>query len=125
MGAMEQVVENLASADASGVGAMSEADLALVARVQEAYKAFAPIPCTKCHYCMPCPNGVDIPGVFELYNDGVVFKGSSLQLNKNLYKFIPEASRADQCTACGDCEDKCPQDILISEEMPKVHEGLS
>lgn len=125
MGTMEQVVQNLASADDSGAGAMSDADLALVVRVREAYKAFAPIPCTKCHYCMPCPNDVDIPGVFELYNDGVVFKGSSLQLNKNLYKFIPEGSRADQCTACGDCEDKCPQDIPISEQMPKVHEGLS
>lgn len=125
MSTAEQVVRNVASADVSGVGSMSEADEALIARVQEAYRAFAPVPCTKCGYCMPCPNGVDIPGVFELYNNGVVFKGSSLQLCKNLYKMIPEEARAHKCLACGDCEEKCPQKIAISEEMPKVHEGLS
>jgi len=125
MGTMEQVVQNLASADASGVGLMSEADQALVARVREAYKSFAPVPCTKCHYCMPCPNGVDIPGVFELYNNGVILQGSSLGLSKGLYKLMPESARADRCSACGACEDKCPQQIRVSEEMPKVHEGLS
>jgi len=125
MSTMEQVVQNVASAEASGVGSMSEADQALIARVQEAYKSFAPVPCTKCGYCMPCPNGVDIPGVFEVYNNGVVFKGSSLGLCKALYKMIPEPARADKCIACGDCEEKCPQHIAISEQMPKVHEGMT
>ena len=125
MGTMEQVVQNVASAAASGAESMSEADLGLIARVQDAYKAFAPVPCTKCGYCMPCPNGVDIPGVFELYNTGVVFKGGSLGLCKALYKFIDESARADKCIACGECEAKCPQQIAVSEHMPKVHEGLT
>jgi len=124
MSTMEQVVQNVASACASGVASLSQADQALIARVQEAYKAFAPVPCTKCGYCMPCPNGVDIPAVFELYNDGTVFSGS-LGLCKNLYKMIPESARADKCIACGECEDKCPQHIAISEQMPKVHEAMT
>ena len=125
MSTMEQVEQNVASASASGAGSMSEADLALVARVQEAYKGFAPVPCTKCGYCMPCPNGVDIPGVFELYNNGIVFKGSTLNLCKNLYKAMSESARGDKCIACGDCEEKCPQQIPVSDQMPKAHESLT
>jgi len=28
--------------------------------------------CRQCGYCMPCPNGVDIPHICELYNDGAM-----------------------------------------------------
>ena len=41
---------------------------ALFAGAKEAYDTMAKVPCTKCAYCMPCPFGVDIPGVFDAYN---------------------------------------------------------
>jgi len=40
------------------------------------------------------------------------------------YMRIEEAARASACIQCRECEEKCPQHILISEWMPRVHEVL-
>jgi len=125
MSTIQQVLQNLASAERSAVGSLSEADRALIARVQAAYREFSPIPCTKCGYCMPCPHGVDIPRNFELYNNGAVFSGNALNLCKNLYKQLPDGARAADCVQCGTCEAKCPQQIQITEWLPKVDAALN
>jgi predicted aldo/keto reductase-like oxidoreductase len=123
MSAPEQVQQNLASASRSGVGALSPAERDLVARVQAAYKGLDSIPCTKCQYCMPCPNGVNIPRNFELYNQVAVYGNAGLA--KSLYNYhMPEGERASACIACGECEEKCPQQIEISDWMDRVHETL-
>jgi len=122
MTTIEQVVQNVASAERSGIGTLSEADLARFAQAREQHAKLYPIPCTRCGYCMPCPNGVDIPLNLQLYNDAQVFEGSQSGLNRNLYACMPEEARASACVACGQCEEKCPQTIPISEWMPRVHE---
>jgi predicted aldo/keto reductase-like oxidoreductase len=69
---------------------------------------------------MPCPNGVNIPANFEIYNEA--FLHEDIPGARFKYQiFIPEAARAGVCVACHDCEDHCPQKIPISEWMPKVH----
>ena len=57
MTTMEQVEENLRSAEASGVGSLSFSEKDLIARVREKFNERAAIQCTACGYCMPCPNG--------------------------------------------------------------------
>jgi predicted aldo/keto reductase-like oxidoreductase len=124
MSAMKHVEENLASADRSGVGTLIDQELELVARVRDAYESFASIPCTKCGYCMPCPNGVNIPRNFELYNQAVMHGNATL--SKALYNWhMLEGERAAACIACRECEEKCPQQIEISEWMPKVQDYLA
>lgn len=125
MGTLEQVKQNVASACTSGVGTMAPVELDLVARVADAYEALNPIPCTGCGYCMPCPSGVDIPRNLQLYNNSLVFKGNTKGLNRNLYNDMPAAKRAEACTDCGECEEKCPQDIKISQWMPRVREAFA
>ena len=125
MTALEHVKQNVASACASGVGTMTQDELDLVARVAEAYKVLDPIPCTGCGYCMPCPNGVDIPRNLQLYNNARVFEGNTKGLNKNLYNDMPAGKRAEACIQCGECEEKCPQKIAIREWMPRVHEAFA
>jgi predicted aldo/keto reductase-like oxidoreductase len=123
MSTLEQVQQNLASAGSSGVGTLSREEFDLVARVQETYKSLDSIPCTKCQYCMPCPNGVNIPRNFELYNQTIAYGNESL--SKALYNWhMPETERASACIACGECEEQCPQQIEISEWMGRVHEKL-
>lgn len=120
MTAPEQVRENVESAGRAGDVWLDEEERAVVARVQRAYEGLSPIPCTKCGYCMPCPNGVDIPVNFELYNNAAVYKGNTSTLCRNLYYSMPEAQRAAACQECKECEEKCPQQIPIIEKLKSV-----
>lgn len=123
MTTMRQVRENLSSADRSGVGTVRKKDLRLIERMQRKYMELSPVPCTKCSYCMPCPQGVQIPGNFEVYIDGIV--NNDLKGARKAYtRFIGEKARASSCIQCKKCERRCPQGIRISEWMPKIHSVL-
>jgi predicted aldo/keto reductase-like oxidoreductase len=132
MSAMQHVEENVASADVSGVGTLTADELALYDQVRRKYKELIAIPCTSCGYCMPCPQGVDIPGNFGSYNEGIMFdKPEASRGHYGWLKFAYEEQgifdhdiRAAQCIQCGECETKCPQGIPISEWMPVVHRAL-
>ena len=65
MSTMAQVEENVALAASSRVGMLTPEELALYDRVQAAYRELVVIPCTNCRYCLPCPQGVDIPANFN------------------------------------------------------------
>jgi len=122
MSAMEHVEQNIASANVSGINTLSAEELAIVDRVRKQYRELCPIPCTKCKYCLPCPNGVDIPANFEAYNHGGMY--GNPEAGRDEYKGISEEARASACIQCRECEDKCPQHIRISEWMPQVHAVL-
>lgn len=72
---------------------------------------------------MPCPQEVNIPWNFSLYNEGVMY--DSADAVRREYNFIPENQRANNCIRCGICEEHCPQEIKISEWMPKVYSVLA
>ena len=122
MSTMEQVEQNLASADASSIGTLDAEDLSLVAQVREKYNELCPIPCTDCKYCMPCPNGVEIPRNFSNYNQGNMY--NIPEKAREWYGNMAEEKRASACIQCRECEEKCPQHILVSEWMPIVDEVL-
>jgi uncharacterized protein len=122
MNALTQLQENLASADRSAVGSLTSAEAALIVKAQRAYQRLTPIPCTKCGYCLPCPHGVNIPDNLELFNQATVFPGRSAVLCRNLYLLLPEDQRASACAGCGTCEERCPQQIPIRQELARVQE---
>jgi predicted aldo/keto reductase-like oxidoreductase len=123
MSVMQQMEENVASAEASGVGSLGAEELALFDRVRAKYQELCPIPCTKCGYCMPCPNGVDIPRNFGVYNEGIMYDKPGVARD-GYTNWTPEEAQARQCIQCRECEEKCPQSIPISEWMPVVHAVL-
>lgn len=125
MSAMIHVEENVASADVSGPGTLTAEDLALIEQVREKYRQFCPIPCTRCGYCMPCPNGVNIPRILEIYNEGVIYGNyNNARTWYNNERWLPEDGRASACIQCRECEELCPQHIPISEWMPRIHQIL-
>ena len=122
MTTLEQVKQNIESACRSGVDLLDEEERELVRRVRDKYRDLSSIPCTKCGYCMPCPNGVNIPLNFELYNSVTLFKGNTRTLCRNLYHGLPEPERAQACEECGTCEERCPQHLEIGKLLKSVAE---
>jgi len=62
---------------------------------------------------------------FSFHGSYTVFKGNSVVLCRNLYYFLPESERAIACSDCGACEEKCPQQIPISQMMEKVRQQFA
>jgi predicted aldo/keto reductase-like oxidoreductase len=123
MSTFDQVEGNLASAGRSKAGRMTTAQHGVINQVRIAFETLGVIPCTKCLYCQPCPNGVLIPGIFELFNSGVI--SEQMWMSHVLYNKFEAGGRATNCIDCGECEEKCPQGIPISDWMPYLHKVLS
>ena len=124
MSNMAQVQENIRSANRSKIGILEPKDFKAIELIREKYHERTIIPCTKCGYCMPCSHNVDIPNNFSMYNEGIIhddMKTASLRYNN----FFDKNKRADACTQCKECEEKCPQNIPISHWMVKIHEDLT
>jgi len=122
MSNLMQVQENIVSAAASGISSLSVDELKIIDQVRERYIELSPIPCTNCEYCLPCPNGVNIPRNFELYNQGSMYTFETAQMIYN--RWFAAEENASNCLDCKDCEELCPQKIIISEWMPKIHAKL-
>jgi len=87
-------------------------------------ESFQGTPCNTCRYCMPCPAGVDIPGMFWIYNDLKKFEDVNMAKWRYGGEFTAERL-ADKCTGCEQCMEKCPQKIDIPKELKQVHETFT
>ncbi|NLM98136.1 MAG: aldo/keto reductase [Halanaerobiaceae bacterium] len=114
MSTMEQLKENINSADNSGTDILIEEELTFICIISE--KMRGPVPCTRCSYCMPCPAGVDIPQNFFLYNEAVLFK----KKEEKMKRYNELEGKAEKCVNCLKCEDICPQNITVSSELKEV-----
>jgi predicted aldo/keto reductase-like oxidoreductase len=123
MTAMEHVVENVDLAQRGTSGSLSDEELALVARVRDAYEARTAVDCTACRYCMPCTEGIDIPLVFSLLNNAFLFDGIEDERRTYGIEFaMGHTAPASACSECGQCEEACPQQLEVIRELKKVVE---
>ena len=78
--------------------------------------------CTGCRYCVSlCPQGVDIPAAFRLY-DGYVKFNNPRELTWRYLHEIPREKQATACVECGACAQKCPQNLDIPALLKSVHQ---
>ena len=127
MSTMDQVVENVHIACRSGPGVLSEADLDLITDVGERYLEKGFIGCTRCGYCQPCPQGVDIPENLAFYNHYYTRRDDEEaqdKAKKQYVETIPAEGRADRCVQCGECEKKCPQHLPIPRLLKTTARSL-
>ena len=125
MNSLEMVRENVKTADTSRPGELAERDLALLARVVEKIREKEKVGCTGCRYCMPCPRGVDIPGIFRCYN--TMYTESKKEGRFQFAQTVGltrEPAFASRCIGCGKCEKHCPQAIPIREKLKEADRSL-
>jgi len=118
MTAMEHVIANVEYATRGRAGSLSLTDLDLIGRVREAYRARTVVDCTGCRYCMPCPEGIDIPAVLSCVNNASLFdRPTEEQRNYGLMVELGSSAPASACAECGQCEASCPQQIHVIDEL--------
>ncbi len=125
MNSLEMVAENTATADSAREGEFTEEDFALIRKVTELIRSREKVGCTGCRYCMPCPQNVDIPGIFRCYNamytEG---KGDGRHQFMQTVGLTRTPAFASQCIGCGKCEKHCPQGIPIREKLKEADRAL-
>ena len=122
MSTMEDVKENIRISSDAQSNSLSKKELIVIDHAKKVFNDKLEIGCTGCGYCLPCPQGVDIPENFAKYNDYHLFGTPE---TKERFKFgyemgLLNGERASACTECGECEERCTQEIQIMKELKKV-----
>lgn len=120
MGEIKQVQENVALADFAEPNSLSVQELVLINQVKDAYMKLKPINCAVCRCCMPCQAGIDVPRIFELYNDAIMY--GDVETSRFYYKV--EHHKPEACTECGKCVEACPRKIPIIEWLKAARKLL-
>jgi predicted aldo/keto reductase-like oxidoreductase len=123
MSSMVELEENLEFANNGHPGSLSDNELEVIQRAKEAFAGKARVECTRCDYCLPCAQGVNIPEVLTLFNEAHVFEDPdtpSFVYNN----FLSPEQRASRCDDCGECEEKCPQAIPIRDALREAEKVL-
>lgn len=125
MGRGEMLEENARLAGRCAPGCLGEGERALIARVRQEIGRKIRVGCTGCGYCLPCPAGVDIPGVFRCYNerytDGWYTAVKEYTMCTTLRR---TPSYASLCRHCGQCETHCPQTLPIRRQLKDARRVL-
>ena len=103
---------------------LNKDELAVIEKARQALGEIPSIPCTACDYCVTgCPRNIPIPNIFAVYNRKLIYQ--DLTSAKFGYGFATrENGKASDCTACGNCEWVCPQQIGIIENMKTIAQVL-
>jgi predicted aldo/keto reductase-like oxidoreductase len=127
---IEHLQENIRTY--SPLDPISEQEYAALEKVTDIMMNDDYVQCTECEYCMPCPYGLNIPGIFGHYNR-IISAGKRLKTSKDenyrearraflvgYDRSVPKLRQANHCTGCGICKPHCPQTIDIPNEMRRI-----
>ena len=127
---MEHLQDNIRTY--SPLDPCSGEELELLENTAELMTRYPTVPCTACQYCMPCPYGIDIPGIFAHYNkcvnEGYVSASSRDENYRKARRAflvgydrsVPLLRQASHCIGCERCVSHCPQGIKIPSQLHKI-----
>jgi len=110
MDAVGQVDENIRAGD---LAPPDEEQSTLLAGEKDAWGELF---CRRCRYCMPCPEGLNIP--FLLLLEGYYNRYDLTDWA--IARLATQEKRFSDCTACGACLEKCPYNLPIPDLMQRA-----
>ena len=111
---------------------LTEEEIEFLMEIAILLDSYPTVPCNDCKYCMPCPYGIDIPGIFLHYNEMVNTGQIATSREQKDYqrlrrrylisydRAVESLRQADHCIHCGTCISHCPQSIQIPRELQRV-----
>ncbi|SHF38166.1 aldo/keto reductase [Caloramator proteoclasticus] len=113
MDSIEQVKQNISAVDI-------EFNDEMMKKCKEIKEKYTQSFCRRCGYCMPCPQGIDIPFSFILkgYYDRYDLKAWATE------RYTAMKRHASDCIKCGLCETKCPYNLKIRDMLREVVESF-
>ena len=123
MQAMPMVEENAVTASDNRM--LTADELKIIDEHLTRLKSLADLYCTGCRYCLPCPNGVEIPNVFNHFNQGRIYGMWEHAKKSYDYWHVKRGNSAEKCIDCGECEPKCPQKLDIRKQLKESHAALT
>jgi len=125
MNEIKQVDENVQIAESSTPNMLTQDEIETYQDVKKIFNESFKIHCTGCHYCMPCPYGVNIPVCFTAYNTYNSISKFTGALQYTMSTLLSEkAGYAGMCKKCGKCEPTCPQHIQIAKSLLEVEKQM-
>lgn len=125
----EEVDENTRAGE--DAGPLTETEQRLVETIRRRTSALGERFCTSCGYCLPCPQEVNIPGIFRLWNlmRGYGNPGYSkleyLKIREERHWADFPGRSSEHCVECGACEEKCPEKLSIMADLKRAHADLT
>lgn len=127
---MEHLQDNLRTY--SPLAPCTKDEMELLENTAQEMLRYPSVPCTACEYCMPCPYGIDIPGIFTHYNrcinEGNVpsssqdddYRKARRTFLVGYDRSVPRLRQASHCIGCNQCMPHCPQSIKIPEQLHRI-----
>ena len=126
----DQIAENIATL--SPLKPLTARELEILEETAQLMLQNKTVPCNLCQYCMPCPYGIDIPGIFDCWNractedrlpDDLANERHAENRRAFLAEYdaaIPHLRQAEHCIGCGRCVGHCPQRIDIPVRLDNI-----
>ena len=126
MGSDEMLEDNLGLLTKKNYNLYIDDEKERIDKIAEKFKELSDNVCTGCGYCMPCPNEVNIKLIFDYLIRYQIYGQEDV---KRSYAEIGRArwapgKNAQACIECGECLEKCPQNIPIIEQLKEADQIL-
>lgn len=123
----EELVIPLQVADADQL--LTKEEKAVFSKLeQELETTLATDLCSQCYQCLPCPEAINIPEILRLRNLTTAY--NMQDYGEYRYRMLENAghwfpgNKGNQCTDCGDCLPRCPEQLDIPTLLRDTHQKL-
>jgi hypothetical protein len=119
-GSLNEIFETAAIANHAAADNLTIPEEISISRVRDEYRKLKRIPCASCRPCMPCPEGIDVPRIFEIYNEAFIYE--DVKTARAIYQ--NELHDIARCTRCRICEERCVKRLSIIDWIDEARQLL-